>query len=148
MQKIFQKNEKLTSENLRSFQNILRKHEEQLSKIRNSLRNEYLKSISGELNRIFAVKKLGSYQDYINCIEKLLAAYVSLAENLITTSSRLPSEEKSTIVDNLINNVDKIIQVEIKNDSLELSDDDKSVVAPSLNVAKVILFISRENNYL
>lgn len=96
-----------------------------------------MKSITGELNRIFAVKKLGSYQDYINCIEKLLAAYVLLAGDLITTPSRLPSEEKSTIVDNLINNVDKIIQVEFKKDASELSDDDKSVVAPSLNVAKV-----------
>lgn len=65
-----------------------------------------------------------------------------MAENSITTSSRSTFVEKSTIVENLINNVDKIVQVEAKKDIVELSDDDKSVVTPSVNVAKVILIIS------
>ena len=132
---MFQKKEKQTSENLRSFQNLLRKHEEQLSKIQNLQTNEHLKSIFEEMNRIFSLKKLGSYQDYINSIEKLLACYITFVGHSIRTSSHVSSNEKGTNIDNLIKNADKIVQVEIKTGH---NDDDKSVVAPLLHSAKVI----------
>lgn len=140
---MFQKKEKQTSENLRSFQNLLRKHEEQLSKIQNSQMNEHLKLIFEEMNRIFSLKKLGSYQDYINCIEKLLASYITFVGHSIRISSHVSSNEKGTNIDNLIRNADKIVQVEIKTG---YNDDDKSVVAPLLHSAKVINTPFRERS--
>ncbi|XKL63130.1 hypothetical protein PGB90_005494 [Kerria lacca] len=134
LQKIFQKNEKLTSDHLRNFQIILRKHENQLSHIVNINISDFLQSIINNLNKIFSVKKLGSFQDYISCIDKLLEGYVLFIQNSFLKSNASTSKKDATVI-TTIDYDDKFVQVDSnqKHDIKSKDNNDIEEVISSIN---------------
>lgn len=108
---MFQKNEKLTADHLRNFQYLLRNHEERLSQIKN-ISDDNLNLVIGDFKSTFSVKKLGSFQDYINIIGKLLNGYVVHLECVMSKSAS-HSGRKDALINATVDQSEKSVQVEI-----------------------------------